>query len=131
MTMNKNLYLIAAFFNLFVGSLSLYSFFYNPGIVFFNFHGYGPYNPLAVNLATTSAGNILLFGAGYFLVYLNRLRYQGIIVLGILGKLGVIATIPYLYSKGQASGLALGLSCVDVVFTFLFFLDLKTVQSSH
>jgi hypothetical protein len=129
--LNKNLYLIACLYNFAVGAISLAAFYFNPNLVFFTFDNFTPENALAATFMFTMSGNIMLFGAGYFMIYRNQIKNRGMILFGILGKLGIIIFIPTLYFLGKASILSLCLSGVDVLFSCLFLIDWMGINQAQ
>lgn len=73
---------------------------------------------------------ILLFGAGYLIVALNPAMNHGIILLGIVGKLGIAVVLPYRYLTGDARGWILIPALVDLLFAILFARYLLAITQS-
>ena len=67
---------------------------------------------------------VFIFGIGYLLVSVNPMRFTGIIIMGIIGKVTVIGTWFYMYSIERATGLAIFGATGDSLFTLLFILFL-------
>lgn len=67
---------------------------------------------------------IAVFGIGYTLVALAPLRHRGIVVLGIIGKAGVIGLTWWLAARGEAALATAQLALGDLLFVVLFSLFL-------
>jgi hypothetical protein len=63
---------------------------------------------------------VLLFGVGYGIVARDPSRNHGLIWLGIIGKLGVVATLGQRWLTGVATAWVLPAAAGDFVFAALF-----------
>lgn len=107
---------------------SLWNFLIGGAIVFFPasmagiFYGVSSEGlpPIAKMALKDFGAMIVMFGLGYFLVALNPTRNQGIILLGILGKLGISMILPYRYFTGEARIWILVPAVIDLVFALLY-----------
>lgn len=73
---------------------------------------------------------VVVFGVGYYLVSRDISRNHGIVILGILGKIGVffIFLMDYVWGAGILFQAVIG--CVDLLFAFLFIEFLYSYNSS-
>ena len=82
-------------------------------------------NDLIANLAWGDFSVcVLLFGVGYFIVARDILQNHGIVVLGILGKAGVLVAFPLRFIEGQATPWILIPAAVDGTLALLFIIFL-------
>ena len=83
--------------------------------------GNGPFGHMALMA-------IALFGYGYWMVASDPVAHRGIIVLGIIGKLGVVAIMFGHYFLGTDMNLRqASLALVDLTYAAIFFRTLKTI----
>ena len=68
---------------------------------------------------------IFIFGCGYWLVPGNPTEYRGIVILGLIGKLAVVAIAFSHYFFGDVNFNLAGLTLGDVIFSVFFFKYLK------
>lgn len=66
------------------------------------------------------AGCVVLFGIGYWLVSLDVRQNHGLVVLGILGKLGVVLFFPYRVWVGDTTAWILLPAAIDLFFVVLY-----------
>ncbi len=69
---------------------------------------------------------VLLFGVGYFIVAGDVRKNHGIVLLGVLGKAGVVVSFPLRYLAGAATVWLLVPAVVDGLLAILFLLFLAT-----
>jgi hypothetical protein len=72
---------------------------------------------------------IFIFGCGYWLVPGNPTEYRGIVILGLIGKLAVVAIAFSHYFFGDVNFNLAGLTLGDVVFSALFIRYLRATSS--
>lgn len=63
---------------------------------------------------------IAMFGVGYVLVALNPAKNHGIVLMGAIGKLGVVILVAEAYSRGLVPQTAALMTMGDLVFVALF-----------
>jgi hypothetical protein len=81
----------------------------------------GPFEHMALMV-------IALFGYGYWMVSRDPVTHRGIIVLGIIGKLGVVAVMFGHYFFGPDMNLRqASLALVDLAYAVIFFRTLKSM----
>ena len=76
-----------------------------------------PFDPLGKQLF---ASLVLVFGLGYYIVSRDLSRNEGIVLLGIVGKVLVIALFSIHAALGDISFLLAAPTIVDLVFAALF-----------
>jgi hypothetical protein len=74
---------------------------------------------------------VLLFGIGYGIVAFDPSRNHGLVWLGILGKLGVVATLSQRWLSGVATAWVLPAAAGDLVFAALFIWFLWRNKQPH
>ena len=77
-------------------------------------------DPLLAMLDRDFAFCVLLFGVGYGIVAMDPSRNRGLIWLGIIGKLGVVATLGQRWLTDVATAWVLPAAAGDFVFAALF-----------
>jgi len=83
-------------------------------------HEPGADDPLLAMLDRDFAFCVLLFGVGYGIVALDPSRNHGLIGIGILGKLGVVAMLGQRWLTGVATAWVLPAAAGDLVFAALY-----------
>jgi len=69
---------------------------------------------------------VFLFGVGYWLVPGNPTEYRGVVILGLIGKIGVVTiTFSHYFFVGDVNINLASLTLGDVIFAALFFRYLK------
>ena len=68
---------------------------------------------------------IAIFGFGYWMVVSNPAAYRGVVILGLIGKIAVVAITFGHYFFGDVNFNLAGLMLGDVIFAVLFFRYLK------
>jgi len=69
---------------------------------------------------------IAIFGLGYWMVPSNPTAYRGIVILGLIGKIGVVAiAFGHYFCVGDVNFNLAGLTLGDMSFAALFFRYLK------
>lgn len=63
---------------------------------------------------------IAMFGVGYVIVALNPLKNHGIVLMGAIGKLGVVILVVEAYTRGLVPQTAALMTMGDLVFVALF-----------
>lgn len=72
---------------------------------------------------------ILIFGFGYWMVPGNPTGYRGVVILGLIGKIGVVAiAFSHYFFVGDVNFNLAGLTLGDVVFAALFFRYLRATS---
>jgi len=71
---------------------------------------------------------VLLFGVGYFIVARDVRKNHGLVVLGVLGKAGVLVSFPLRFFAGEATGWILIPAAVDGTMAMLFVVFLARRQ---
>lgn len=73
---------------------------------------------------------IALFGLGYWMVARDTGANRGIVVLGLIGKLGVVAILfGHYFLGGDVNFNLAGLSLGDLIYSILFFQFLRSTAS--
>ena len=88
-------------------------------------------DPLLAILNRDFAFCVLIFGVGYGIVALDPSRNHGLIWLGIIGKLGVVATLGQRWLTGVATAWVLPAAAGDFVFAALFACFLWRSKPTH
>lgn len=88
-------------------------------------------DPLLAMLNRDFASCVLLFGVGYGIVAMDPSRNHGLIWLGIIGKLGVVATLGQRWVIGVATAWVLPAAACDFVFAALFACFLWRSNPTH
>ena len=70
-----------------------------------------------------------LFGFGYFMVPHDPAAYRGVVILGLVGKIGVVAIAFSHYFAGTVNFNLAGLTLGDVIFAALFFRYLRATAA--
>ena len=73
---------------------------------------------------------VLTFGVGYALVALRPDRNDDLVRLGVIGKLGVFATVLACWPAGLASGPLLAGGCADLLWALAFLIYLRRPAAS-
>lgn len=115
------LFLIASIYDV-VAGLG-FTFFYKP--IYERFGVAMPNHPGYVQLAGLF---VLIFGIGFYLVYLDPLRNRSVILMGILMKAAFVAVVFYHSVFGSSPQLYVPFAVVDLVFFVQFLLALLFVQ---
>ena len=69
---------------------------------------------------------IAIFGFGYWMVVGNPAAYRGVVILGLIGKIGVVAiAFGHYFFVGDVNFNLAGLTLGDVIFAAFFFRYLK------
>jgi len=69
---------------------------------------------------------IAAFGFGYWMVVSNPVAYRGVVILGLIGKIGVVAiAFGHYFFVGDVNFNLASLTLGDVIFAVLFFRYLK------
>ena len=69
---------------------------------------------------------IAIFGFGYWKVVSNPAGYRGVVILGLIGKIGVVViAFGHYFFVGDVNFNLAGLTLGDVIFSVLFFKYLK------
>jgi hypothetical protein len=69
---------------------------------------------------------IAIFGFGYWMVVGNPAAYRGVVILGLTGKIGVVAiAFGHYFFVGDVNFNLAGLTLGDVIFAVFFFRYLK------
>lgn len=71
---------------------------------------------------------IFIFGCGYWMVPRDPAGYRGIVVLGLIGKIGVVAIAFSHYFFGDVNFNLAGLTLGDLVFAAFFFRYLRATS---
>jgi hypothetical protein len=70
---------------------------------------------------------IALFGLGYWMVGANPGAHRGIVILGLIGKLGVVAIMfSHYFFIGDVNFNVLGLVSGDLIYSVLFYRFLRS-----
>jgi len=88
-------------------------------------------DPLLAMLNRDFAVCVLLFGIGYGIVAIDPSQNHGLIWLGIIGKLAVVATLGQRWLTDIASAWVLPAAAGDFVFAALFACFLWRSNSTH
>jgi hypothetical protein len=109
---------LGAAWNLLIGLSIIFA----PAISLNLLYGHQPSadDPLLMMLDRDFAFCVLLFGVGYAIVARDPSRNHGLIWLGIIGKLGVVATLGQRWLTGVATAWVLPAAAGDLVFAALF-----------
>jgi hypothetical protein len=72
---------------------------------------------------------IAIFGFGYWMVVSNPAAYRGVVILGLIGKIGVVAiAFGHYFFVGDVNLNLAGLTLGDVIFAAFFFRYLKATS---
>jgi hypothetical protein len=72
---------------------------------------------------------IFIFGFGYWMVPGDPTGYRGVVILGLIGKIGVVAiAFGHYFFVGDVNFNLAGLTLGDVIFAALFFRYLKATS---
>jgi hypothetical protein len=74
---------------------------------------------------------VLLFGVGYYMVGLDPTRNRVVVVLGALGKIGVVVLFVWAWLSGEFPGVLAIVASVDLAFAMLFFEVLYSQRGQH
>ena len=73
---------------------------------------------------------IAIFGFGYWMVPGNPTGYRGVVILGLIGKIGVVAiAFSHYFFVGDVNINLAGLTLGDVIFVALFYRYLRATSS--
>lgn len=124
------LFALAAAWNLVIGLSILIAPWFSLQLLYGHEPG-GPNDPLLAMLDRDFGFCVLLFGVGYGIVAVDPSRNQGLIWLGIIGKLGVVASLGQRWLIGMATAWVLPAAAGDLVFAALFVWFLWRSDSIH
>ncbi|MBF0102714.1 MAG: hypothetical protein HQK77_17575 [Desulfobacterales bacterium] len=122
----KKLFYVGAIWNCSIAFFSL--FFYKP--LFYFFHMAIPDPPVWLFLFL---GAVVVFGLGYFWVGIDLTRNDGIVKMGIIGKIGFFSMTVYSVFTSVFHPIMLLPATIDIVFAILFgfFLYSQYTQSER
>lgn len=83
-------------------------------------HALGLEPPLQSLFGQITLGAIFVFGCGYWLVGMAPTAYRGIVALGVLGKLAVVAIVWANWLAGSTTPQMALLVSGDVIYSLLF-----------
>jgi hypothetical protein len=87
--------------------------------------------PLQSLFGQIALSAIFVFGCGYWMVGRAPGPNRGIVVIGAVGKLSVVAIVVSHWFVGSATPQMAALASGDLVYTFLFLLFLKHSAPEH
>ena len=116
-TFIKVLLIVAAFWNL-IGAIFGY---FNTAYTFNGFFARELTDPLFYGIYQGAWGTTLVYFIGYSIVAYNPLKHTGIVIVGLIGKIGFAIALLKFYLAGLAGSVVFIVIIGDFIFSILFF----------
>ena len=110
------LFIVAALWNLTGAGFG----YFNTAFTFQNFFGRELSDPLFYDIYKGAWGTTFVYFFGYLLVAYNPLKHTGIVIVGVIGKVGFAIKLMQLYLAGLANSVVLIVIIGDFIFMLLF-----------
>jgi len=117
LTFIKVLFIVAALWNL-IGAIFGY---FNTAYTFNGFFARELTDPLYYEIYKGAWGTTLVYFIGYSIVAHNPLKHTGIVIVGLIGKIGFAITLLKFYLAGLAGSVVFIVIIGDFIFSILFF----------
>ena len=116
-TFIKVLFIVAALWNL-IGAIFGY---FNAAYTFNGFFERELTDPLYYSIYQGAWGTTLVYFIGYSIVAYNPLKHTGIVIVGVIGKIGFAISLLKFYLSGLAGSVVFIVIIGDFIFSILFF----------
>lgn len=116
-TFIKVLFIVAALWNL-IGAIFGY---FNTAYTFNGFFARELTDPLFYSIYQGAWGTTLVYFIGYSIVAYNPLKHTGIVIVGLIGKIGFAISLLKFYLAGLAGSIVFIVIIGDFIFSILFF----------
>ena len=116
-TFIKVLFIVAALWNL-IGAIFGY---FNTAYTFNGFFERELTDPLYYSIYQGAWGTTLVYFIGYSIVAYNPLKHTGIVIVGVIGKIGFAISLLKFYLSGLAGSVVFIVIIGDFIFSILFF----------
>ena len=110
------LFIVAALWNLTGAGFG----YFNTAFTFQNFFDRELSDPLFYDIYKGAWGTTFVYFFGYLLVAYNPLKHTGIVIVGVIGKVGFAIKLMQLYLAGLANSVVLIVIIGDFIFMLLF-----------
>lgn len=117
LTFIKVLFIVAALWNL-IGAIFGY---FNTAYTFNGFFARELTDPLFYAIYQGAWGTTLVYFIGYSIVAYNPLKHTGIVIVGLIGKIGFAISLLKFYLSGLAGSVVFIVIIGDFIFSILFF----------
>jgi len=117
LTFIKVLFIVAALWNL-IGAIFGY---FNTAYTFNGFFARQLTDPLFYSIYQGAWGTTLVYFVGYSIVAYNPLKHTGIVIVGLIGKIGFAISLLKFYLAGLAESVVFIVIIGDFIFSILFF----------
>ena len=94
--------------------------YFNPGYTFMNLFGRELTDPLFYSIYKGAWGTTFLYFFGYLFVSYNPEKHTGIVILGVIGKIGYVISLYKLFSDGLANSNVVIIIVGDMIFAMIF-----------
>ena len=116
-TFFKVLFIAAALWNL-IGAVFGY---FNTAFTFNGFFDRELTDPLFYAIYQGAWGTTLVYFIGYSIVAYNPVKHTGIVIVGVIGKIGFAISLLKFYLSGLANSIVFIVIIGDFIFSLLFF----------
>lgn len=117
LTFIKVLFIVAALWNL-IGAIFGY---FNTAYTFNGFFARELTDPLYYSIYQGAWGTTLVYFIGYSIVAYNPLKHTGIVIVGLIGKIGFAISLLKFYLADLAGSVVFIVIIGDFIFSILFF----------